>query len=90
MKLTVKDGRMLYRTCNTSLPVFEVCAVTFCSSVSIDNLQNTSECAFMPDHSLISIRSDDLVTPPARSHLSREFIDSTTTLTDGIGNIVGK
>ena len=44
----------------------------------------------MSDHSLISIRSDDLVTPPARCHLSREFIDCAVLPVDGISYIIGK
>ena len=65
---------MLHRTCNPGFPVQGVRSEALHCTVRIRKLQDTAECALPAVHAFLSERSDDLVSPPARSHLGCQDI----------------
>ena len=65
---------MLHGTCDSGLPVFEICAMIFLGSVSVCEFDHAAESAFLSYHSVVLVRGADLVAPPARSHLCGEYV----------------
>ena len=88
--LTIKDGSMLDRACDSSLPVFEVGAVKLSRSICKSEFDDSAESAFLSDHSVMASGSDYLVGPPSGSDMCGQYIHASGIGLEGICNVVSK
>ena len=75
--LAIKNGRMLHRSGNACLPVFQIGAIKFLAAIDISQLEHTPEGTLLAIHTFLSRRSDNLIGPPTRGDLGRELVFST-------------
>ena len=79
---------MLYRSCDTSLPILEIGSIIFLRSICKCELHNTSECTFPAHHTFVVVWSHDLVPPPSRCHLCSQNVLCTALAFECIRNVV--
>ena len=72
--LTIEDGGVLHRSSDACPPILRICTVQAFRPVSERQFQHTTEGTLLSVHSVRTTGRDDLVGPPARSHLRRESV----------------
>ena len=86
----VEYSGMLDRSCDTGFPAGSISSEIFLGTIRICKLQYSTEGTLLTSHTVMSVRSDNLVSPPSRSNLGRKLIHRADPGIECLRNIVCK